>query len=68
VRRLIGPPQTELDRLAVVWHELQVDLAGRSKYGKLIESTSGHLMAVEQPDIIVDSVREVIRHAQRLSP
>ena len=35
---LTGPPRTEEDRLAVEWHRLQVDLAGRSKYGKLIET------------------------------
>lgn len=59
-KRLSGSPRTELDQLAVDWHELQVDLAGRSKYGRLIEVKSGHVMAVEQPEIIVDSVREVI--------
>lgn len=65
-KRLAGPPQTEMDRLAADWHELQVDLAGRSKYGKLIEVNSGHMMAVEQPKVIVDSVRDVIRQADSL--
>jgi pimeloyl-ACP methyl ester carboxylesterase len=63
---LTGPPRTEEDRLAVEWHRLQVDLASRSRYGKLIETNSGHLMAVEQPEIIVDSIRAVIRHAAEL--
>ena len=65
-KRLVGPPHTEADRLAVDWHDLQVDLAGRSKYGKLIETQSGHVMAVEQPEVIVESIREVIRQAQTL--
>jgi pimeloyl-ACP methyl ester carboxylesterase len=63
---LSGPPRTEEDRLAVEWHRLQMDLAGRSKYGKLIETNSGHLMAVEQPDIVVESIRAVIRQAAEL--
>jgi hypothetical protein len=41
-------------------------LASRSKYGKLIETRSGHLMAVEQPEIVVESIRDVIRQATAL--
>jgi pimeloyl-ACP methyl ester carboxylesterase len=63
-KRLPGPPQNDMDRLAVDWHGLQVDLAGRSKYGKLIETGSGHMIPVEQPQIIVDSVRDVIGQAR----
>jgi pimeloyl-ACP methyl ester carboxylesterase len=65
-KRLAGAPRTEEDRLAVDWHNLQLDLAGRSRYGKLIETQSGHVMAVEQPEIIVESIREVIRQAETL--
>jgi len=65
-KRPVGPPRTEADRLAVDWHDLQVDLASRSKYGKLIETNSGHFMAGEQPEIIVESIRDVIRQAQAL--
>jgi len=66
-KRLSGPPRTEQDRLAVDWHELQVDLAARSKFGKLIESRTGHTMATEQPEIIVDSIRDVMKQAETLS-
>ncbi len=65
-KRLVGEPQTEADRLAMDWHALQVDLAGRSKYGKLIETQRGHLMASEQPQIVVDSIREVMMQARTL--
>jgi pimeloyl-ACP methyl ester carboxylesterase len=65
-KRLVGPPRTEEDRLAIDWHALQVDLAGRSKYGKLIETGSGHFMAAEEPGIIVDAIRDVIGQAQML--
>jgi hypothetical protein len=63
---LTGPPRTEEDRIAIDWHRLQMDLASRSKYGRLIETKSGHLMAVEQPEIIVESIRDVIRQATAL--
>jgi len=65
-KRLVGPPRTEEDQIAVDWHRLQMDLASRSKYGKLIETKAGHLIAVEQPEIIVESIRDVIRQARTL--
>jgi hypothetical protein len=65
-KRLAGPPRTEQDRVAVDWHELQVDLAARSKFGKLIETHSGHVMATEQPEIVVESIQDVIKQAETL--
>lgn len=62
---LKGPPHTDEDRYAVALHRLQMDLASRSKYGKLIETNSGHLMPVEVPEIIVEAIRDVIRQATR---
>jgi pimeloyl-ACP methyl ester carboxylesterase len=62
-KRLAGPPHTEQDRLAIDWHDLQVDLATRSKFGKLIESRGGHMIVTEQPELVVDSIRDVIRQA-----
>jgi len=66
-KRLSGPPRTEQDRLAVDWHELQVDLAGRSRFGKLIEARTGHMIATEQPEIVVSSIRDVIAQVEHLS-
>jgi pimeloyl-ACP methyl ester carboxylesterase len=63
-KRLSGPVRTEQDRLAVDWHEFQVDLASRSKFGKLIECRSGHMIATEQPEIVVESIRDVIKQAE----
>lgn len=63
-KRLSSPPRTEQDRLAVDWHELQVDLAARSMFGKLIEVPSGHMMEVEQPQIVVESIRNIIGQAE----
>jgi pimeloyl-ACP methyl ester carboxylesterase len=62
--RLTGAPKTEEDRLAVAWHELQVDLAARSKFGKLIESHSGHMIASEQPELVIESIRGVIKQSE----
>lgn len=60
-KRLVGALRTEADRLAVDWHNLQADLAARSKYGKLVEVDSGHFMAGEKPEAIVEAIREVMR-------
>jgi hypothetical protein len=43
-----------------------VDLAGRSEYGKLIETDSGHVMAAETPGTIVEAIRDVISQARAL--
>jgi hypothetical protein len=64
-KRLEGPPKTEVDRFAVEWHEMQADLASRSKFGRLIEAGTGHVIAVEQPEIVIESIRQVIEQAQR---
>ncbi len=65
-KRLIGVPRTDEDRLAVDWHNLQADLASRSKYGRLIETNSGHFIAGEQPEVVVKAVRDVIEQAESL--
>jgi len=57
---------TEADRLAMDWHALQVDLASRSNYGELREAGSGHFIAGEQPDIVVQSIHEVIEKIEFL--
>lgn len=49
----------EEDSLAMEWHALQVDLAGRSKYGQLREVNSGHVIARERPDLVVQSIRDI---------
>jgi len=64
-KTLKGQPHTDEDRYAVDLHRLQMDLASRSRYGKLIETDSGHLMPVEVPEIVVQSIRDVIRQATR---
>jgi pimeloyl-ACP methyl ester carboxylesterase len=65
-KRLSRPAQTEPELYDVRLHELQADLAARSRFGKLIETRSGHMIATEQPQTVVDSIRDVIRQAQTL--
>jgi len=66
-KRLSGPPRTEPERYDADLHELQADLAARSKFGKLIEARGGHMIATEQPEIVNESIRDVIRQAESLS-
>ncbi len=66
-KRLSGPARTEEDRYAVKLHELQADLAARSKFGKLIETRSGHMIATEQPQIVIESIRDVMKQAETVS-
>jgi pimeloyl-ACP methyl ester carboxylesterase len=47
-----------------VFHILQRDLANRSKYGQLREAkTSGHYIQRDQPELVTESIRDVIRES-----
>ncbi|MEO8026379.1 MAG: alpha/beta hydrolase family protein [Bryobacteraceae bacterium] len=51
----------EFRRIEDAWHELQVDLAGRSKFGELREAAhSDHPVPFQQPKIIVEAIRDVL--------
>ena len=53
--------QESLDRGYRVWCDLQKDLASRSTQSKrVIAEKSGHMIVFEQPEIIVDVVREMV--------
>jgi len=56
-----GLSQQQCDALNDEWHNHQVDLAARSKYGQLRSvAGSGHFMHQQRPDAIADAVREVV--------
>jgi len=62
------PPSAASDPMAeqseIVFHLLQKDLAGRSKYGRLVEAKkSGHYIQQDQPELVVQSVKDVIRES-----
>ena len=48
-------------RAEEVWRQLQNDLASRSSQGRLVVAgDSGHQIPVEQPEIVVEAIRQVI--------
>jgi pimeloyl-ACP methyl ester carboxylesterase len=57
----MGQSQEFADNFANIWKALQKDLATKSTKGKqIIAEHSGHNISYEQPEIIVESVREMI--------
>ncbi len=51
----------QADQTNKVWSELQADLVTKSSRGKqIIAEHSGHMINCEQPEIIVDAVREMV--------
>jgi pimeloyl-ACP methyl ester carboxylesterase len=62
-----GLNQQQCDAINAEWHNLQVDLARRSRYGQLRSvAGSGHFMQQQRPDAIADAIRDVVK--QVLSP
>jgi hypothetical protein len=67
------PPSAASDPMAkqseAVFHVLQKDLASRSKRGQLREAkTSGHYIQRDQPELITQSIRDIIRETATLIP
>jgi hypothetical protein len=65
------PPPAASDPMAkqseAVFHVLQKDLANRSKHGQLREAkTSGHYIQRDQPELVTQSIRDVIRESATL--
>lgn len=65
------PPSAASDPMAkqseAVFHVLQKDLADRSKHGQLREAkTSGHYIQRDQPELVTQSIRDVIRESAAL--
>jgi pimeloyl-ACP methyl ester carboxylesterase len=48
------------------WAELQADLARRSSSGKqIIAEKSGHYIQFDQPDLVIDAIRQVVEATRR---
>ena len=60
-------PETPMgDALEQAWSELQADLAASIPGGRQIKAErSGHLIHLDQPELVADAVREVLREACR---
>ena len=56
-KRLFGQARTEPKRYDLRLHEPQADLAARSKFGKLIETRSGHMIPTEEKRALPDPER-----------
>jgi pimeloyl-ACP methyl ester carboxylesterase len=60
---MLSPQQ--LDALNAEWHDHQVDLAKRSKYGQLIAVTgSGHFMHQQKPDVVAEAILDVVQQVR----
>jgi pimeloyl-ACP methyl ester carboxylesterase len=55
----------QVDAINTDWHNYQVDLAARSKYGQLrVVAGSGHRMNQQRPDAIADAIQDVVKKAR----
>jgi pimeloyl-ACP methyl ester carboxylesterase len=55
----------QIDGINAAWHDFQVDLASRSKYGQLrVVPNSGHRMHQERPDAIAQAIQDVVHEIQ----
>jgi pimeloyl-ACP methyl ester carboxylesterase len=60
-----GLNQQQCDAINSEWHNFQVDLAHRSKYGQLrLVSGSGHFMHQQRPDAIADAIQDVVKQVR----
>ena len=54
------------DQAEQAWAELQADLARRSSGGKqIIAEKSGHYIQFDQPDLVIDAIRQVVEAIRR---
>ncbi len=57
--------EQQLNALNAEWHDHQVDLAKRSRYGELkVVPDSGHFMHQQKPDAIADAIQEVVQQVR----
>jgi pimeloyl-ACP methyl ester carboxylesterase len=48
------------------WQQLQVELAAQSSNGKrIVAEKSGHYIHLEQPELVIDAIREAVEAARR---
>lgn len=60
-----GLTQQQVDAINALWHDYQVDLAGRSKLGQhRLVANSGHRMHMDRPDAIAVAIRDVVEQVR----
>jgi len=66
-RPMPGQNEEEANKVEAAWHEMQLDLVHRSKYGELREAKGGHLIPDEQPELVSRSVVDVLNRIKALA-
>lgn len=64
-----GLSSEKSERVEAVWKELQNDLATRSQNSKhVIAENSGHMIPLQQPNLVIDAIRQTLIAAQQHIP
>jgi pimeloyl-ACP methyl ester carboxylesterase len=59
--RRVWPHDEQGDRLEAVWEKLQEDLFVRLGTSQRIAAGSGHYIQLDEPDIVIDSIHDLVR-------
>ncbi|KAF3362414.1 putative Hydrolase, alpha/beta fold family [Chlamydiales bacterium STE3] len=63
-----GFDQETMNLFLETWSKLQKKLAAQSKKGKnIVASESGHMIHWEQPELVIEAVRDLVRQSQTTS-
>jgi pimeloyl-ACP methyl ester carboxylesterase len=61
-----GITQEQAERVEDIWLQLQRELASRSSEGRLIVAPrSGHFVQSDEPQLVIDAIREVVVASRR---
>lgn len=63
--RRVWPHNAQGDRLEAVWQQLQDDLFNRLGSLHRVATRSGHYIQLDEPDIVIHSIRELVRSARQ---
>lgn len=64
-----GMPAEQAKQAEQVWQELQADLLNLSSNSRLIiAEKSGHGIQTDQPDLVVDAIRQIVDSVRKASP
>jgi pimeloyl-ACP methyl ester carboxylesterase len=62
----LGLSDEEAQQVEAVWDELQAELAALSSNGEqVIAEESGHFVHVDQPELVIDAIRQVVEAVGR---
>lgn len=62
----LGLSVEDVQQAEAVWGEMQAELAALSSKGKrVVAERSGHYIQLDQPDFVIEAIREVVEAARR---